>query len=163
ATAPAKWVPIRPCGLVNINALRNEGKGTRLAVIADDFAGWERLKGRKRDGKALPDPVLVDLTAERNRDLMPDPYPSGAGGTGFGTRCATELLRANPGVLMTPTRIDPTTPYMLQTVAQAINGQTVATLCLEQRLEELREDRVRLDRRHNELLKERERAFGVSV
>jgi hypothetical protein len=74
--APAAWEPLRASGLVKLHGMGRRGKGSRVAVISDDFAGWEKLKGRKDGKQALPDPALFDLTAERNRDLQPDPFPT---------------------------------------------------------------------------------------
>lgn len=158
---PAKWEALRASGLTQIHDRGRRGKGMRLAVIADDFAGWEALRGRREGGKALPDPLLFDLTAERNRDLRPDAYPTAAGGEGHGTRCARALMKAAPEAEVTLVRLDAAAPYMLQTVARAINGSTVATISLEDRVEELRGDRVRLDRRREELLAERERVNAL--
>src|SRR5262249_46521559 len=72
----ARWQPVGASGPVRLPALPHRGRGARIALVSDDFKGWQTLLGRK-DGKCrLPDPVLLDLTAERNRDLLPDPYPS---------------------------------------------------------------------------------------
>ena len=77
-----KWEPLRASRLTDIHAMGRRGKGTRVAIVGDDFRGWEKLPGK---------PGFVDLTAERNRDLQPDPEPGGAG-EGFGTRCARALI-----------------------------------------------------------------------
>jgi hypothetical protein len=155
---PAAWEPLRASGLVKIHALGKRGQGTRVAVIADDFSGWERLKGRKDGKTALPDPVLLDLTAERNRTFLPDPMPGA--GEGYGTRCARALLRAAPAAELTLIRIDAQAPYMLQTAARAINGEPVRTVALEQRVAELREDRSALERRREQMQEERRVALA---
>lgn len=163
AEAPEKWQALRASGLAQIHDRGRRGKGTRIAVIADDFAGWEALKGRKEGDRALSDPVLFDLTAERNRDLLPDPYATPAGGEGHGTRCARALMQAAPEAGVTLIRLDAAAPYMLQTVARAINGEKVLTISQENRLAELREDRIQLDRRRQRLLAERERVMALVV
>src|SRR5581483_9506003 len=104
------WKPLRASGLADIHAMGRRGQGTRVAIIGDDFRGWEKLKGKHG-------PAFVDLTAERNRDLLPDPEPGPAGGEGFGTRCARALSAAAPEADVTLVRIDDRAPYMLQTVA----------------------------------------------
>lgn len=155
---PARWEAVRASGLANIHATGRRGKGTRLAVIADDFTGWEKLKGREIGAGALPDPVLLDLTAERNRDLVPDPMPTGKG-EGYGTRCARALLKAAPEAEVTLIRIDANAPYMLLTVAKTINGAIVRTPCLDRRANEIRADRAALERRQSDLLEERRRVL----
>jgi hypothetical protein len=149
------WKPLRASGLADIHAMGRRGRGTRVAIVGDDFRGWEKLKGKYG-------PAYVDLTAERNRDLLPDPEPGPADGEGFGTRCARALIAAAPEADVTLVRIDDRAPYMLQTVAQAVNAGTVRTVALDQRLAELREDRGQLDRRAEELREERARIFGMS-
>ncbi|MFO0927377.1 MAG: hypothetical protein U0736_10100 [Gemmataceae bacterium] len=161
AEAPEKWQALRASGLTRIHDRGRRGKGTRIAVIADDFAGWETLKGRKEGDRALPDPVLFDLTAERNRDLLPDPYPTPAGGEGHGTRCARALMKAAPEAGVTLIRLDAAAPYMLQAVARAINGEKVMTISLEDRVADLRADRLLLDRRRERLQAERERVMAL--
>ncbi|MFO0880531.1 MAG: hypothetical protein U0840_24560 [Gemmataceae bacterium] len=151
----SKWEPLRASGLVKIHAMGRKGAGTRVAIIADDFAGWEKLKGRKDGDTKLPDPTLLDLTAERNSDLRPDPFPSKSG-EGYGTRCARSFLRAAPEAELTLIRLDPFAPYQLQTVARAINGEGLKLISLEQRLAELREDRNMLDRQRTDLEAERQ-------
>lgn len=152
--APGKWEPLRESGLVKIHALGRKGKGTRVALIADDFTGWEKLRGRKDGSTRLPDPVLLDLTAERNPDLRPDPFPTTTG-DGEGTRCARAFLLAAPEAELTLIRLDANAPYMLQTIARAINGEALRIISLERRLTELRTARVQLDLRRAELDAER--------
>lgn len=153
--APPAWEPLKASGLVKIHAMGRKGQGSRVAVIADDFAGWEKLKGAKDQIS------LLDLTAERNRDLKPDPFPSS--GEGYGTRCARWLLRAAPESELTLVRIDANSPYMLQTIAQTINGESVRTVCLDRRATELRKDRELLDRESAALAEERRRVLADPV
>ena len=45
------------------------GTGIRVAIIDTDFTGWEKFVGSK-----LPKTtVYIDLTAERNREIQPEP------------------------------------------------------------------------------------------
>jgi hypothetical protein len=151
----SKWEPLRASGLARLHALGRRGKGIRVALVANDFRGWETLKGRKEGKVKLPDPVLLDLTRERNRDLQPDPYPAGGGAVGAGTRYARALLRAAPEAELTLVRIDAAAPYMLQTVARAINGEEANSVGIEQRLHDLDADREALAGRREKLLEER--------
>src|SRR5262249_10776224 len=125
AEAPEKWEPLRECGLAKLHGLGQRGKGVRVAMISDDFKGWETLKGRKDGRVKLPDPSLVDLTATRNPDLLPDPYPSEKSKEklGRGTLAAQALLKAAPEALLTLVRVDAAAPYLLEQVARAINGE----------------------------------------
>jgi hypothetical protein len=147
--------PLRASGLGKLHAKGQKGKGTRIVVLGDDFAGWDKLKERDEAKSSSPTPKFVDLTAERNRDIQPDPMT----GTGFGTRCARAVIAAAPEADVTLVRIDAHTPYMMQEVANAISGNAGRTITLEQRLTELRDERGYLDRRRNELADERAKIF----
>ena len=155
--APATWGPLGASGVARLHEKGRRGKGTRLALVADDFSGWERLKGRKDKGKALPDPTLFDMTAERNRSMLPDPPK---GGDSPGTKCAALLLQAAPEADLTLIRIDPAAPYMLQSVARAIHGEGARTLALDQRLSDIVRDRASLDERSANLTEERRQLFS---
>jgi hypothetical protein len=143
-------------GVAKLHALGHRGRGTRLAVVDSDFRGWDALV---KSGQLPDDTRLVDFTRERNPDLQPDPFASVAGALGSGTRCALTVLRAAPEVQLVLVRIDPAAPYMLQEVARAINGDPYRTVALEQRQEQLREERRLLDLRQEALLEERAAAF----
>ncbi|MFM7150991.1 MAG: hypothetical protein ACKO23_14215, partial [Gemmataceae bacterium] len=149
--SPDKWNAVEASGLTQLHAMGKRGQGTRVALISDDFAGWEKLRGRKDGMRPLPDPTLLDFTAERSRDLLPDAMPGGKG-EGYGTRCARAFLQAAPEAELTLVRIDGKAPYMLQNVARAINGDLLRTLSMEQRAFELRDDRTRLQRKSEDLL-----------
>jgi hypothetical protein len=151
--AAADWSPLRASGAADLHALGRKGKGTRLALIADDFAGWQQLKGKVS---------LVDLTAERNRDLQPDPFPTKQG-EGFGTRCARSLLQAAPEAELTLVRIDATAPYMLESVARFINGEPIRSVSLDNRQDDLREDRRRIELRRQEVTTERVRVLSLPI
>jgi hypothetical protein len=142
-------------GVAQLHKMGHRGRGTRLAVVSDDFRGWEAMV---KAGQFPEDTRLVDFTRERNRDLQPDPFPPVAG-LGDGTRCALTVLRAAPEVQLTLVRIDPAAPYMLQEAARAINGEVYRTVALEQRQDQLREERRLLDLRQQALQEERAEAF----
>jgi hypothetical protein len=155
------WDPLTASGLVKLHALGHRGRGTRLAVVADDFHGWEVLKGRKAGKVPLPDPVLVDLTRERNADLLPDAFPSASKDQprGPGTRCALTILKTAPEVELTLIRVDPSAPYMLEQAARAINGEPLRTTSLDRRVRELNDDRNALDLRRDALAEQRRRVL----
>jgi hypothetical protein len=153
------WKPLEASGVARLHAMGRRGKGTRMAIVGDDFSGWEKLKGRDT-GVISPEPTLLDLTAERNKSMLPDAQK---GGESAATRCALLLQRAAPEAELTLIRIDPAAPYMLQEVARAINGQAVVTLCLGQRLQDISGDRGRLDERAAALTEERRGVFRQVV
>jgi hypothetical protein len=153
------WKPLEASGVARLHAMGRRGKGTRLAIIGDDFSGWEKLKARDT-AITSPEPTLLDLTAERNRTMLPDAQK---GGESAATRCALLLQRAAPEAELTLIRIDPAAPYMLQEVARAINGQPVRTLTLDQRLQDISSDRVNLDERAAALTAERREVFRQVV
>jgi hypothetical protein len=158
---PAKWEPVKASGLSRLHALGLRGRGTRIALVASDFHGWETLKNRKEGKKLLPDPVFLDLTSERKRDLLGDPFPSGGKDVaqGHGTRCAAALLKAAPEAELTLIRIDSAAPYMMETAARAINGEPVRTVAMASRYAELEADLASLDARRDGLVEERRRAL----
>jgi hypothetical protein len=143
-------------GATRLQTLGRIEPGTRLAVVDSDFRGWETLVG-----KGLPrDTRIVDFTAERNTDLLPDPFPAGDGPSS-GTRLALAITRLVPESNLTLIRIDPASPYMLEAAARAINGDTVPSINLDNRLAEIQHDRDALDRRREQLDEERRLVMGA--
>jgi hypothetical protein len=137
-----------------LSAKGYRGKGNRVAVLAADFAGWEALVG-----KGLPAGTrVVDLTRERNINLEPDPYPAGPG-PGQGTLFARAVAAAAPEADLVLIRVDPAAPYMLQTVARAVAGDSAISPALEQRFLDVANERNRFDTRRQALLEERRRVF----
>ncbi len=142
-------------GLDRLHARGSRGQGVRIAVIGADFRGWQGLLG-----KGLPKgTTLIDLTRERNENLQPDPFPDGAR-AGQGTLFARAVSAAAPAAELVLIRVDPAAPYMLQTVARAVAGESTQTLALEQRYRDLQAEQDRLDVRRHELLEERARVFA---
>jgi hypothetical protein len=153
----SRWQPLLDAsGAARLAALGQNGRGTRLAVVDSDFRGWQSLVG-----KGLPfNTRLVDWTAERDSDLVPDPFPD-KGGPGPGTLRALTIARIAPEVNLTLIRIDPASPYMLDEVAQAINGDKVAPLNLENRLSDLQHDQDSLAKRRDQLSEQREQIMST--
>jgi hypothetical protein len=143
-------------GVADLHRMGRRGRGTRLAVVDEDFRGWDALA---KSGQLPEDTRLVDFTRERNADLQPDPFPPVAG-LGSGTRSALTVLRAAPEVQLVLVRIDPAAPYMLQEAARAINGEAYRTVALEQRQDQLREESRLLDQRQQALQEERAAAYS---
>jgi hypothetical protein len=156
-----KFKPLEASGVARLHALNKRGQGMRLALVAADFTGWESLRGRTEGKIALPDPILFDMTRERNRNLQPDPFPpAGKGEVGPGTVEARALLRAAPEADLTLVRIDPSAPYMLELLARSICGQPYRSFTLDQRNDEIRTEADALDVRKADLIEERREALN---
>jgi hypothetical protein len=139
-------------GLVQLYDKGHRGKGSRVAVVDDDFRGWEKAV---QDGKLAEKTRLLDITRERNRSFEPDPYPDDAAAVGFGTRNAMNTARAAPEAELILIRIDAAAPYMLQQVASAINGDGYRSIALDQRQRDLDVDKQTLANRFDTLQRER--------
>ncbi len=147
---------LRQSGLERLHRRGARGQGVRLVVIDADFQGHEELM----DGKHLPKVTkYIDLTAERNDDLLPDPPAGDPKFLGHGTRCALAAALAAPDADLTLVRIDPAAPHQLLEVAKFINGAGVSTEYLTQRQDELSAEAATLRQRLRELLDEREKVL----
>ncbi len=158
--ARSNFEPLRKTGVEQLHLMGRQGQGTRVAVVDGDFRGWQQLRG-----KQLPVGTrMVDLTAERSPNLLPDPETGPAQELGHGTRYALALMKAAPGVELTLIRIDPGAPYQLFSVAQAIAGDTPRSLDMENRLAQLEAEGRSINFRKDQLLDERRKIladFGV--
>jgi hypothetical protein len=142
---------VKASGVGRMHLLGRRGKWQRVVIIDGDFRGWRDLVG-----KDLPKgTTLIDLTAERNRRVLPDDYAGDAKEIGHGTRIAQAAALAAPEAEFTLVRIDPEAPHMLQEVARAINGEEVRTFSLDQRYQDLEAERGDLQRRMGVLAPER--------
>jgi hypothetical protein len=159
-------VPVKGSKADNAGVLRSLGlhklkmpqRGLRVALIDSDFRGYEEFL-RKR--QLPPSTKYVDLTAERNRDILPDPFPGDPREIGHGTRCALALATAmaGAGVDLVLVRIDPGAPYQLQEVARYINGETYRSENLPRRLDDVERAQYELRKRRDELKIERKRVL----
>jgi hypothetical protein len=146
-----RWQPLLDAsGAARLSALGRKGRGTRLAIVDSDFRGWQTLVG-----KGLPpDTRLVDLTRERDADLLPESFPAGDG-PGSGTRRALTIARLAPEINLTLIRIDGASPYMLEAAARAINGDPTRSINIETRRLQLEHEQDALDKRGEQLTEER--------
>jgi hypothetical protein len=155
------------------------GRGIHVAVISDDFRGYQRFIRR-----GLPRNVeLLDLTAEREEQLQPEPLPgdplgigsamgllgaplgegpflAGAalfstGPIGVGTYQALAVAYVAPLVKMTLIRISSSCPYQLDAIARYLAGETPETRPLDRQSTAIQfvEDNMR--REQHKLLQER--------
>ena len=155
AEAVEGWEPLRASGVAKLHAMNRKGRGTRVAVIDGDFSGWRGLVGKQLPG----DTLMVDLTAERNDDVQPDPDPGDGKTLGHGVHMALAVLRAAPEAELVLVRIDPAAPYMLQEVARAMNGETLASESLDDRRVAFAAVRFLLDQQAAALRDERRRVL----
>jgi hypothetical protein len=138
-------------GLAELHAKGKRGQGVRLALIDNDFRGWDRLvKERKLNGKTR----FVDLTAEHSRDIL----PSAAGPAeqlGHGAHCALATAAAAPDAELTLIRTDAFDPYQLEEIVRYLNGGDLSDN-LRRRQDELTTERLVLDAERAKLLRERQ-------
>jgi hypothetical protein len=144
---------LRKSGLEKLHKLGHKGRGVRIAVIDGDFQGWQN---KVKEGRLPARTRLVDLTAERNQDIAPDPFEGDPAALGHGTRCALAAMQAAPEAELVLVRVDPAAPYQLQEAARYINGETFFAPSLEQRASELAATRESLNLRRQQVLNERQ-------
>jgi hypothetical protein len=151
---PAKADPeqvLRESGLAEKHGRGCTGKKVRLGIISGDFRGYRELVGKR-----LPaDTRYVDLTAERNADMQPEPFPGDPKQLGRGTQQALAALLAAPEAELTLIRVDPSAPYHLQTVARYARGTAVVSFDLERRQSDLTVRAAQLQLRRSKLMEER--------
>lgn len=137
----------RANGLERLANLKRRGRGVGVVVIDTDFRGYQDLVGKRLPAGTR----YVDLTAEENRDLQPDPET----GDGGGTAVAQSVALAAPEAKLTLVRVNPACPYQLQDIAQAVNGESGRTEALDRRRAELELQGEALRRQRQTFLAER--------
>jgi hypothetical protein len=130
------------------------GKGVRVALIDGDFRGYERFVGNRLPALTR----YVDLTAERNSSLEPDPFSSQADAIGHGTQCALALTIAAPRADLTLIRIDPSAPHQLLSVIRLLRGEAFLSDSAYSRNDELAAETIRL-RQARQALRVRQQEF----
>jgi hypothetical protein len=130
--------------LDGLHAKGGVGTGIRVAIIDSDFAGWEQFVG-----KGLPKSTLyVDMTAERNREIQPEPGPSAPGEIGHGVRCALAVRYAAPDAGIALVRVAPDAPHQVVNAYRYILGEYFQPESFRARREQLDFDaaNVRVER-----------------
>jgi hypothetical protein len=149
--------PLKLTGLDRLHAADKKGQGVRVVIIDTDFAGWEQhVAPPARDGKRGPRTEFVDLTAERNRDVRPDPMP---GNLGHGTHCALAVRLAAPMADLVLVRVPPDAPYHVINVARSIRGDEFRTEGMITRRQEVESDFESIRLRRRKAQDEYRRAF----
>lgn len=143
--------PLTRNGAEKLMGMGQQKGASRVAVISSSFQGWESLVG-----KDLPaNTHYLDLTAEHNRNLLPDPEMLPARTFGQGVPYAVQVSKAIPSADLTLIRVDPASPYQILTVARLINGDRLKSLNIDRRqvlldgegrLLELRREKLREER-----------------
>ncbi len=157
AQAERKPLPLRETGIARLHALGHRGKGTVVAVVDPDFRGWDAMVQEK---KLPPGSRLLDLTRRAHRQMDADPWGGDPQQLGLGTPYALTIAEVAPEVELLLVRVDPMSPYMIQNVAKAINGEGYHSLGMEQRLRHLTIERNALDVRKGLLLQERREVYS---
>jgi hypothetical protein len=142
-----------------LHGLGRRGRGIRVVIIDGDFRGWQGLVGKQLPKKT----TYLDLTAERNLGLLPDAPPGDPNGVGAGTQCAAAAAAAAPEADFTLLRIDPAAPYQLEEAARFLNGERFLSINLDHRDADLQRDRRDIERRQEELNRERQALLGENV
>jgi hypothetical protein len=143
---------LQAAGLAKFHAQGKRGQGVRVVVIDGDFRGYEKLKG-----KGLPaNTRYVDFTAERNPEILPDPFAGDPQGIGQGTQFAQAFALAAPEAELTLIRVDPTCLYQVVAAARLIRGEPIRSDTLMQRDDELNFENARLRSRREDLRLERQ-------
>lgn len=118
--------------LDQLHARGKRGAGTRIAIIDTDFTGWEKFVG-----KELPKTThYVDLTAERNYEIEPEPIPPNAG-IGHGTHCALAVRFAAPDADIVLIRVAPDAPYQIVSAYRYMQGDFFQPQSFTARREEI--------------------------
>jgi hypothetical protein len=158
ARAGDERAALHAAGLDRLHGLGHRGQGLRVAIVDGDFRGWQGLVGKQLPAKTR----LVDVTAERNRSLLPD-APAGGNALGVGTQVAAAAAVAAPEAEFTLVRVDPAAPYQVEEVARYIGGERFTPLSLDARNEELDQDRYILESRQADLAKERQALLNENI
>jgi hypothetical protein len=141
-------------GVAALHQRGAKGKGVRLGIIDTDFRGWQELV---KAGKLPARTRLVDLTAERDPNLVPAPYPGEPDQLGHGTVCAQAAALAAPLADLVLIRTDAIAPYQLREIGRYVQQGGPYSPTIEVRRDELVIARAALTRRRDELLKDRQR------
>lgn len=135
------------------------GQGVVVAVVANDFRGYRRFLG-----KGLPaDTRMVDLTAERNPLVEPEPEVGPADEVGAGTNEALAVALAAPQAQLVLVRVAADGPFQLNQAARYFAGDKRLSPAMEQRRIELLKDEDDLQIRRQAVQAEREQILRMPL
>lgn len=132
AESPSPFDPLKESKLDQLHARGKRGAGTRVAIFDTDFTGWEKYVGR-----GLPKSTHhVDLTAERNSEIDPEPIPPNTG-IGHGTHCALAVRLAAPEADIALVRVAADAPYQILAAYRYMLGDMQQPISFVTRREEI--------------------------
>jgi hypothetical protein len=121
-------------------------KAKKAVIIGDDFRGYEKLLG-----ESLPrNTKLIDITSELNPDFTPHAATTG-NDLGLSARLASAFLAKHPHDQVVLVRMDPSTPYQVQQIGEAILGRPWLTPALLARNAEFADEGSRIETEKVEL------------
>ena len=144
--------PLKSTKLDQLHALGKSGQGIRVVIIDSDFAGWQKQLVSEKG----PRVTFLDLTAERARDVLPEPMP---GDLGHGTQSAMAVRLAAPAAELALVRIPADAPYHVINVARAVRGDDFRTEGVATRRQEIGDDYDDIENRRRAARDEYRRAF----
>ncbi len=113
---------------------------SKAVIIGDDFRGYQKLLG-----ESLPKQTrFIDATAELSMEFRPAPEAEGQD-MGHSTKVARGFLKQYPAEEVILVRIDPSTPYQLKQVGEAILGRSWLSPSLLARQDEFKEETSRIE------------------
>ncbi len=133
-----------------------EGGGVRIVVIDSDFQGARELIGKEFPSTTL----LIDLTAERNASVLPEPYPENNPRRGNGTHCALLLRKVAPSAQLILVRVDASALHHVISIAEAIRGGSGFTVGSRFRLDRLEVEATELSVRKQVAAQEYQQALN---
>lgn len=136
---------LKAANVLALHAAGYRGAGSRVVVLATDFAG-NLPKGSQ----------LIDLTAE----LSPTIEPTAPGTGGRGTETVNAVRAAAPDAELILVRLDPIAVHQLLTVARYVLGDSAASVAVVTRGDELIAEAERLNIRRDLVQEEYRRAFS---
>jgi hypothetical protein len=155
AAAPEPADVLASSRVAELHRIGYRGQGMRVAVVASEFPGVLGMTG-----KQLPAGTrLVDLTAELNPDLLPNPADPNR--PGVGTVAALAVHAAAPAAEVVLVRIDPTAFHQLMTVARAAAGDPSYSEAMQSRSQELILQAESLTARRTVVTEQYQRAFAT--
>src|SRR5262249_9265564 len=127
-----------------------QGRGVRIAVLGNDFRGYEELI---KAGRLPARTTFVDLTTERNPEIYAEPMGED-GKVGHGALCAAATALAAPDAEIILVRVDGFGPSQMHDIIRRIQGEFMMPH-VAARQEEVQRIKGLLQRRRQEILDER--------
>ena len=155
--APAKADDaLKATGVDRLHAAGKKGQGIKVVILDTDFAGWENQLAAPGKDATTGGVAFIDMTAERNRNVVPDPMP---GTIGHGTQAALAVRLAAPSADLFLVRVPADAPYQIINVARTVRGEQFRTEGLVTRRQEIEAEANDLAQRRRAARLEYQRAF----